>query len=308
MREYLDKWLLLANDTLDLPLNEQDIYFVTGVTKTSRWGVAAFYGSQRGVHGSVSCDFAALGSANIEVSISRLSAPGIWHKTGPPHARRRSNVSTLLASTPTELRYSHDSSSPPSVVGTEFSTPLSPSSATGSDIPTWESSAYSAGSSSSVPALVVPQASSSTPDKPNQCIFFHYYKAKRRRTKFFLRRFEARAGPHELPPPDPDDSYGSSDVLEEDSGGDSDSETVSGISKVCVLTSIRCEAPTDSGQPYDPVNAALDYILEVSSQASIASIWTSSANILEVQNSEAEIAIASDMDLYALFQVCCQCV
>lgn len=234
MREYLDKWLLLANDTLDLPLNEQDIYFVTGVTKTSRWGVAAFYGSQRGVHGSVSCDFAALGSANIEVSISRLSAPGIWHKTGPPHARRRSNASPLLASMPTEPRYSHDSTSPPSIFGTESSTPLSPSSAAGPDLPTWASSAYSAGSSSSVPALAVPQASPNTPEKPNQCIFFHYYKAKRRRTKFFLRRFEARAGPHELPPPDPDDSYGSSDVLEEDSGGDSDSETVSGISKVRV--------------------------------------------------------------------------
>ncbi|RPD70198.1 WD40 repeat-like protein [Lentinus tigrinus ALCF2SS1-7] len=105
------------------------------------------------------------------------------------------------------------------------------------------------------------------PLKPNQCIFMNYYKMKKR----FLwksRPIAAGAGPHQLPPSSP--------------GGDGD-----GTARLSVPS-----GPSDDGssefeevpprvQGYDPVDILLEYILE---------------------HSEAEIAIGSDRDIYAIFK------
>ena len=53
-------------------------------------------------------------------------------------------------------------------------------------------------------------------------------------------------------------------------------------------------------QPYDPVNALLDYILEVSAAICKA---RHDADRSETQRSEAQYALASDLDVYMLFEV-----
>ncbi|KAI0759247.1 WD40-repeat-containing domain protein [Trametes elegans] len=96
----------------------------------------------------------------------------------------------------------------------------------------------------------------------NQCIFINYYKAKRR-WLFGMRHMEAAAGPHELPPGDRDNPGGNAPVT----AGSGYSE--GGFEEV------PSEPPL-----WDPVNCLLDYILA---------------------NSDANMAIASDTDLYAIF-------
>ncbi|KAI1791420.1 WD40 repeat-like protein [Ganoderma leucocontextum] len=116
-----------------------------------------------------------------------------------------------------------------------------------------------------VPLLAAPDGDSSaaTGSEPNdQCIFIHYYQMKRRIGWF--RTFKAAAGPHELPPPGPDDA--GLGVL---AGGDADEDD----------DFEQATKPTE--ETYNPVNHLLDYILE---------------------NSDASMAIASDLDLYALFK------
>ncbi|OSD00768.1 WD40 repeat-like protein [Trametes coccinea BRFM310] len=104
------------------------------------------------------------------------------------------------------------------------------------------------------------------PPKRDQCIFLNYFKAKKR--LFFARRLmEAAAGAHELPPADHDDTDTNDPVAAQESwssGSDSEFE----------------EGP-QSAKMYDPVDFLLDYIIE---------------------HSNAEMAIACDTDLFALFQ------
>ncbi|KAI0651005.1 hypothetical protein C8Q79DRAFT_930893 [Trametes meyenii] len=104
----------------------------------------------------------------------------------------------------------------------------------------------------------------STTEKYDQCLFFHYFKTKRR---LRVGRLEiiAGAGPHQLPPNGDHPAPSPAVLVDDGSRPDALQETDSGAST----------------SPYDPVNFLLDYIL---------------------QNSEAEVAIASTMDLYALFK------
>lgn len=106
------------------------------------------------------------------------------------------------------------------------------------------------------------QVSLEDPEKANQCIFFHYYKAKRRIPLLGL-RFKAAAGPHELPR-DPRDPCASPEVLAENGSSHEPGnfEIVSSGSKVFSCVSLLCQPHTDFRQPYDPVNAVLDYILD----------------------------------------------
>ncbi|KAI9060353.1 hypothetical protein FKP32DRAFT_1047338 [Trametes sanguinea] len=100
----------------------------------------------------------------------------------------------------------------------------------------------------------------------DQCLFVHSVKAKRRLLPRFLK---AGAGPHELPRQDDDPP---SEQVLSSVGGDSDYETD--------RDSEDRSGGADSGHP-DPVDILLDYILE---------------------NSDAQMAIASDVDLCAILQ------
>ncbi|TBU28365.1 hypothetical protein BD311DRAFT_327424 [Dichomitus squalens] len=100
------------------------------------------------------------------------------------------------------------------------------------------------------------------PQKRNQCIFIHYFAVKKR--MFFQRIVRAAAGPHQLPPraPGPDSADPAIQKNTRDSAGSS-------------------QRPSIPGRPsYDPVGHLLDYILE---------------------RSDADMAIASDVDLIAIF-------
>lgn len=184
MREHLDNWEQLANNTLGLDLEREDIFFVFGVTKTSRWGVAAFSGTQRNAQGTVSCDFGALGCASMNINIAQTSLPSSWYRSGPPRARESPTES--FPSTPTTPYVSHTASPKQHPFGTGPSKPLL-------STPT-----HDARSTTAMAVPTVPQVAPGAPDKADQCIFFHYFKAKRR--FFVFERLEAGAGPHELPP------------------------------------------------------------------------------------------------------------
>ncbi|KAI0673287.1 WD40 repeat-like protein [Trametes maxima] len=242
LRENLDKWERLANDTLGLELKQEDIYFVCGVTKTCRWAVAAFHGSQRGAEGSVSCDFGALASANFSVNISNVSIPSGWYRNGPPHARRYSTQSL------------------PQQIGTYGAAPSVHGYSSGSASTSAESLPYWSGPG----GAMMPPPPSARQEKADQCVFFHYYKMKRR--WLLPRKIEAGAGPHQLPP-DPGNADTDSDVLASEDGG--------------LIEDRDIEMVPNYPPSFDPVNVVLDYI---------------------IQNSEAEVAIASDLDLYALFK------
>lgn len=213
MRKHLNSWEQLANDPLGLELQREDIFFVCGVTKTSRWGVSAFCGTQRGAQGTISCDFGALGSANMRINIAETTLPGGWYRTGPPSTRGdparnfapapAAMPHTLHGALPTRVPFETSSSTSVSSYGTAAVAPTISSSVHDSQ---W-------GPAMSVP--VVPQAALGVPEKMDQCIFFHYYKAKRR--FFFLERIEAGAGPHELPPK-ADDDFATSALLAQGEG------------------------------------------------------------------------------------------
>ncbi|OSD00766.1 YVTN repeat-like/Quino protein amine dehydrogenase [Trametes coccinea BRFM310] len=247
VRENAEKWENMANHILGLGLKQEDIYFVCGVTKTSRWAVAAFHGSQRDAEGSISCDLTALASANFTMSITNLDLPNCMHRAGPPKARRNSHSSSH--SVPLGMSSSMGSST--SVA----------SYATAPELVGQFMSGYQYS-----PTLAVP-ASGVVPDKADQCIFFHYYKMKKRFWPLPA-RIEAGAGPHQLPPGD--------------GGMDGYSEVIADDGSVAHLEYGDFEILSHYPKPYcDPVDFVLDYILK---------------------NSEAQIAIASDLDLYTLFK------
>ncbi|KAI0741060.1 WD40-repeat-containing domain protein [Earliella scabrosa] len=100
------------------------------------------------------------------------------------------------------------------------------------------------------------------PHSCDQCIFIHYF---RRKTRFWWRTkvIRAAAGPHDLPPP----------------SGDLDDSAMSARGESPDAMDIE-EFPLRT-KMYDPVDVLLNYILE---------------------NSEAEVAIACDRDIYAIFK------
>ncbi|TBU24232.1 WD40 repeat-like protein [Dichomitus squalens] len=108
------------------------------------------------------------------------------------------------------------------------------------------------------------QATTPLPDSVNQCIFFNYFTAKKR--LFFTQYIKAAAGPHQLPPGGPDPGRGEVPVGETGSGDEGD------------IIEGPLAPPTYAS--FNPVAYLLDYILG---------------------HSEAEMAIASDRDLLAIF-------
>ncbi|CDO76417.1 hypothetical protein BN946_scf184925.g4 [Trametes cinnabarina] len=250
LRENVEKWERMANDVLGLDLKQDDIYFVCGVTKTSRWAVAAFHGSQRNAQGSITCDLTALASANFSMSISNLDLPNCMYRAGPPKARSNSHSSSHSVPVPLSDFMSSSMGSSTSLASYATAPELSRPSTSGYHFPS---------------TLAVPP-SGVVADKADQCVFFHYYKMKKRYW-FLPTRIEAGAGPHQLPP-----NHGNTDNHPQISASHDE--------RTAEVSYDDFEMP-DYPRPYDPVNFVLDYILE---------------------NSEAQLAIASDLDLYALFK------
>ncbi|KAI0651035.1 WD40-repeat-containing domain protein [Trametes meyenii] len=254
MRANVDKWVELANGPLGMDLKKEDLRFVCGVTKTAQWAVAAFNGSRRDAEGSISCDLGPFVSVDARFNISTVADSTTWYNAGPLNTRRR--LLTRSVSTTSPVRSSLETTSTPSSSGS------SPSNNTSTA--TLSSGGATEPSSTAVLNVLAPDSGEIQAD---QCIFFHYYKMKSR-FWIFPAKIEAGAGPHRLPR-NPDDRG------EEDDQGVLTADDGSRIAQF--------DLATMKSTSVDPVDPALDYILEV-------------------RHSEAEVAIVSDLDLYALFK------
>ena len=141
MRENLERWLQFANHEWGLELKDHDMTFVCGTTKTSRFALAAFQGSNyRKKEGYITGNFGPFSTAGISINISNQTLPVSNYRHGP-------------------LNY-------------------------GSSVPQLGYSEYH------------------QPPSPNQCLFIHYYKMKRRFLWLLREPMQAAAGPHQLPPGD----------------------------------------------------------------------------------------------------------
>ncbi|KAI1795614.1 hypothetical protein LXA43DRAFT_881508 [Ganoderma leucocontextum] len=147
MRRSFPQWSELANSRFGLGLKDEEIVYVSGTIKTTKWALAAFHGEYRRKEGSITADFGSLMGIDISVSISDEMLSSSYYRTGP--AREPGPSSAAL-------------------------------------VPSGE------------PVLSAPQ------ERCDQCIFLHYYKMKRR-LGWKPTPIQAAGGPHELPPPDPDD-------------------------------------------------------------------------------------------------------
>lgn len=80
---HFDRWVEFANNRLQLGLKEDQIVFVSGTTKTSRWGVAAFSGSAREKKGTISCNLGSLATIDFSMSISDAQLSTSHYRAGP---------------------------------------------------------------------------------------------------------------------------------------------------------------------------------------------------------------------------------
>lgn len=111
MRKNFPQWSELANSRFGLGLKDEEIVYVSGTTKTTKWAVAAFHGEYRRKEGSITADFGALAGIDISVSISDEMLPSSYYRTGPARepapgslvpANSNKNEPVLSASTPQE--------------------------------------------------------------------------------------------------------------------------------------------------------------------------------------------------------------
>ncbi|KAI0633111.1 hypothetical protein C8Q77DRAFT_1058568 [Trametes polyzona] len=87
MNTHFDSWLEFANDRLGLGLKEDQIMFVSGTTKTSRWGVAAFRGTRSEKRGTVVGNFGPLATVDFSFSISDAQLSHSHYRSGPTEGR-----------------------------------------------------------------------------------------------------------------------------------------------------------------------------------------------------------------------------
>ena len=82
IRTHLSDWHSFANDTLGLGLDDKDILFVSGFTKTSDWAEAAFRSSSFGGNLVVSGGSTTTG-VDFEVSLLHCTDPSVFYHSGP---------------------------------------------------------------------------------------------------------------------------------------------------------------------------------------------------------------------------------
>lgn len=83
MEAHFDSWLEFANARLGLGLKEDQIMFVSGTTKTSRWGVAAFRGATREKRGTVVGNLGPLAAVDFSFSLSDAQLSSTHYRAGP---------------------------------------------------------------------------------------------------------------------------------------------------------------------------------------------------------------------------------
>ncbi|KAI0743147.1 WD40 repeat-like protein [Daedaleopsis nitida] len=97
IREHFDNWLEFANNKWGQDLKEEEIRFVCGTTKTSKWAVAAFHGQFKKKQGSISADLSSVAGLNVSVSISDEVLPQSYYNNGPRRRPASSIASTIIS-------------------------------------------------------------------------------------------------------------------------------------------------------------------------------------------------------------------
>lgn len=84
MRQNLEHWYLFATDKLGIDLQDSDLIFVYGFTKTTVWAEAAFSSSSADGELSISAGVPSLGALGaFSVELSKCELPVTFHRWGP---------------------------------------------------------------------------------------------------------------------------------------------------------------------------------------------------------------------------------
>ncbi len=84
MRTHFDSWLEFANSRFEIGLKDEELIFVCGTTKTSRWGVAAFHGDYRSKDGSIAANIGSLASVEFKIRVENAKFQSSYFRSGPP--------------------------------------------------------------------------------------------------------------------------------------------------------------------------------------------------------------------------------
>ena len=98
MRQNFDSWLEFANgpNGPGLGLKQEDIIFVSGTIKTTRWVTAAFHGSYKHKAGAISCGVTNVGKLSFSLSFSNELSGHKFIKYGPSGPRTSSESADIV--------------------------------------------------------------------------------------------------------------------------------------------------------------------------------------------------------------------
>lgn len=89
MRTHFERWIEFANGRFGLGLKDEELLFVSGTIKTSRWAVATFYGDYREKQGAVTGKLGSLAAVEFSLAISDMRLDSSYYRVGPPKSRQR---------------------------------------------------------------------------------------------------------------------------------------------------------------------------------------------------------------------------
>jgi len=186
MKENIDTWHRWANsDDVGLSVAIEDILFVRGWVKTSRWAVVAFFGNSKHARLTFNGDLGLPVSAAFRIETQRETAASCIPRIGPD-TRPRLNPNRPLGPVQPE--------EPPSV--TQAQSPRSKKKkgkGRADDMDQRRSREMDAGPSFGPWGNQVPGAQEQFPS--DQCMFLHYFKLKKR--LLFPSKIEAAAEPQD---------------------------------------------------------------------------------------------------------------
>ncbi|KAI0696217.1 hypothetical protein C8T65DRAFT_832880 [Cerioporus squamosus] len=96
MRNNFEHWEVFINETLGLGIKPDDIWFITGTTKTTRWMSAALHGEARGGSASIQGGFASVAMSNFSVHFEQSSRGLRTTKYGPRRQPQSSSPSQAV--------------------------------------------------------------------------------------------------------------------------------------------------------------------------------------------------------------------
>ena len=92
MRDHFSQWLSFANDECGIGLEEHQLIFVCGTTKTTRCVTASFREVSRNVEGTVTGSAGSLASTQFSVMVSNHLLPMDHQRESPARAPRPENL------------------------------------------------------------------------------------------------------------------------------------------------------------------------------------------------------------------------